>query len=121
MTNYERFEIQTQKDVTIVHLADPKLFETVMVSELEDELLALIEERRPKKVLVNFARVTHCSTAVINGLLRAKKRLVGEGGDLKLCGMKDTIREAYRILNLDGTAFVICEDVPAGLKAFDKG
>jgi anti-anti-sigma regulatory factor len=118
MGKYERFDLQTIEDVLVLHLADPKLFETVMVSELEEDLLDVLKQQQPRKMLVNFARVTHCSTSVINGLLRAKKRLVSDGGSLLLCGMRDTIREAYRILNLDGTAFEIFDDVPAGLHAF---
>jgi anti-anti-sigma regulatory factor len=118
MANYQRFEVQTCGDVMVLHLADPKLFETLMVSELEDELLAVISESSPKKLLVNFGRVTYCSTSVINGLLRAKKRVVKQGGAVNLCGMRDTIREAYRILNLDGTVFDIYDDIDAGLAAF---
>jgi anti-anti-sigma factor len=118
MTDYKRFDIQTEGDVLVLHMADPRLFETLLVNELEDELLSIIDQRQPTKVIVNFERVTHCSTSVINGLLRGKKRLTRTGGSLKLCGMRDTVREAYRILNLDGTVFEIYDDVNAALKSF---
>jgi len=118
MADYKRFDIQTEGDVLILNMADPRLFETLLVNELEDELLSIIDQQQPAKVVVNFERVTHCSTSVINGLLRGKKRLKRTGGSLKLCGMRDTVREAYRILNLDGTVFEIYDDVSAALKSF---
>jgi len=118
MSDYKRFDVQNEGDVLILNMADPRLFETLLVNELEDELLSIIDQRQPMKVVVNFERVTHCSTSVINGLLRVKKRLTRTGGSLKLCGMRDTVREAYRILNLDGTVFQIYDDLSPALKSF---
>ena len=66
MTNYQRFDLAEDGDVTVVRLVDPKIFDTLVVSDLEDELLDLVEIRKPKKILVDFGNVTHCSTSVIN-------------------------------------------------------
>jgi anti-anti-sigma regulatory factor len=109
MPEYRRFDVVEEQDVTIVQLVDPKIFDTLVVSDLEDELLNLVELQAPAKVVVDFQRVTHCSTSVINGLLRAKKRLLSRNGRFGLCGMTDSIRDAYRMLNLDGTVFRIFE------------
>ena len=81
-------------------------------------MLAVIQQEQPKKLLINFDGVTHCSTAVINGLLRAKKRVVSEGGQIKLCGMVKPVREAYKMLNLDGTVFEIHDDRGGAIGAF---
>lgn len=118
MAGCEHFKVQQEGDVTIVQLLDPRLFDTLMVSELQDELVEYLDNERPMKVVVDFDSVTHCSTAVINGLLRAKKHLLQWGGQLKLCSMEDTIREAYRLLNLDGTVFHICDSKPDAISAF---
>lgn len=105
--NTQHFKLEVAGDVYVIHLNDPKLFEIVTVSELQDQLLKLVDEQSPNKVVVDFTDVAHCSTAVVNGLLRVKKRVVKAGGQLKLSGMSETIREAYRLLNLDGTVFHI--------------
>ena len=115
---FKRFEVQQIQDVTVVHLSDPRLSDALDVSHMEEELLRLVDERQPPKLLVNFGRVIHCSTSVINALLRAKKKLIAQGGKLKLCGMRDTLREAYRILNLDGTVFEIYDSAAEGLWTF---
>jgi anti-anti-sigma regulatory factor len=107
MPEYRRFDLVEEQDVTVVQLVDPKIFDTLVVSDLEDELLSLVELKAPKKVVVDFQKVTHCSTSVINGLLRTKKRLLNRNGQLGLCGMTDSVRDAYRTLNLDGTVFKI--------------
>lgn len=117
-THYQHFNFHTNKDVKIIQLVDVRLFDTLVVNELQDELLELIEKHRPKKLLVNFDGVSHCSTAVINGLLRAKKRLMPLGGQLKLCKMHPTIREAYQLLNLDGTVFHIHDTEAEAVAAF---
>lgn len=112
-----RFKVYDEQGITVLHLVDPQLFDTLMVNELEDELLEFIDANQPKKVLVDFEGVTHCSTAVINGLIRAKKRLMGYQAQLGLCGMAEQIRKAYKLLNLDGTVFHIYEDRKHGLAA----
>ena len=118
MPDYKHFEVQETDGVHFVHLVDPKLFDALIVTELQEELLQLIDDAQPHKLLVNFGRVAHCSTAVINGLLRAKKRLVSKGGVLKLCGMRENVREAYRLLNLDGTVFEIYDSCAIAKDAF---
>ncbi len=118
MLKYKHFEVQDDGPVIVVHLNDPKLADTLLVTELEVELLAYVEQYRPKKMLVNFGVVTHCSTSVINGLIRAKKRVVQGGGELKLCCLSPAIREAYKLLNLDGTVFQIYESTADALRSF---
>lgn len=120
MANYKRFGLKETDDVLVIELADPRLFDALAISELEEELLALISERSPQKLIVDFQPVAHCSTSVINGLLRAKKKMMPSGGRLKLCSMRDTVREAYRILNLEGTVFDIYPDQPSALASFQS-
>ncbi len=77
-----------------------------------------ITSRGRRKLLVSFSEVGRCSTDVINGLLLAKKRLLAEGGELKLCEMSPNIRHTYQLLNLDGTVFRIYDTVDDALLAF---
>jgi anti-anti-sigma regulatory factor len=117
-SEYQHLVVRRAGDVLVVELIDPKLFDTTTVTQLQDELLLLVETERPFKAIVDFSRVVHCSTAVINGLLRAKKRVTAHGGQLKLCGMTAGIRDAYRMLNLDGTVFQIHDTFDNAVLAF---
>jgi anti-anti-sigma factor len=118
MLKYGHFDVHHQKDVLVIQLVDPRLFDAMVVNELQEDLLAVIDKEKPRKVLISFEGVSHCSTAVINGLLRAKKRLMASGGQIKLCQMHPTIREAYKLLNLDGTVFHIHDTEAEALTAF---
>lgn len=108
-SDYEHLVVRLEKHVLVIQLIDPKLFDTTTVTELQDELLRVVDTERPSKAIVDFSKVVHCSTAVINGLLRAKRRIQANGGALLLCGMTGGIRDAYTMLNLDGTVFQICD------------
>lgn len=118
MPSYRHFSVEPKGNVVVVQLLDPKLADSLMVTELQDELLEMIDLENPTNVLVSFNGVSQCSTAVINGLLRAKKRLMAEGGQIKLCCMNEMIRDAYRMLNLDGTVFRIYNSLDEALDAF---
>ena len=118
MADFQHFEVQLVDNVTVAQVLAPKLSDSLTVSEFQDELLAMLEADRPKKLVVSFKGVQHCSTAIINGLLRAKKRLVVDGASLRLCGMTKIMRDAYRMLNLDGTVFDIDDTLEESLAAF---
>jgi anti-anti-sigma regulatory factor len=90
------------------------------VSDLQDEILDLLEKQSPVKLLVDFEAVGRCTTEVISIMLRAKKRLHPRGAHLGLCGMKDVVREAYQLLNLDGTVFMIYADRERGVRAMSQ-
>jgi len=114
---YRHFTVREKDEVSVIELTGPRIFGSPLVSELEEDLLDFIESNQPRRVLIDFSRVTHCTTAVINGFLRAKKRLVEAGGKFYLSDMTDPIRDGYRMLNLDGTVFRIYEDRASALVA----
>ena len=118
MQDCQRFDVAQSGDVTILRLKDPRLSELLEITELHDEMLDYIERQSPHNLLIDFATVTQCSTAVINGLLRAKKRMLALGGRFMLCSMHESVREAYRVLSLDGTVFEIHDTLPEAIDAF---
>ena len=120
MVTSKRFDVEIDGDVTVVRLNDPKLYEMILITELHDELLQYIEQHQPDKLLVDFAMVTQCSSAVINSMLMARKRLRSRGASMRLCSMHKQVREAFRVLRLDGTLFEIHESLPAGIEAFEQ-
>ena len=104
--------------VLVVRLTGESVFDPVSIEKLSQDLLVLIAERKPHQIVIAFDDVSRCSTGVINTLLVVKKRLLCEGGEMKLCGVSDNIRHTFRILNLDGTVFRIHETVDDALAAF---
>jgi len=106
--------------VTTIRFTQSELFDTIMVDELRDDLTAFAEHNLPDKLLLDFGEVEFCSTSMINTLLRVKKIVSRDHqGELKLCGMKDNVRSAFEMLNLDGTIFEIYDAVDDAIAAFD--
>jgi anti-anti-sigma factor len=101
------FDVEQSGEVTELRLADPALFDVPRFEELRNELVSFVERQRPDRLIVDFSAVGYCSTAVIASVLMAKKRLDSEGGQMKLCGMSDAVRETFQMLRLDGTIFDI--------------
>jgi anti-anti-sigma regulatory factor len=112
MAKYKHFEAEWSKDVCVVRLGDRVLFDLPTLKELESELLSLVDNERPTNLLVNFRTVASCSTSVINGLLRAQKRLSTRHGRITLSGMNPLVRETFAIPNLIGNVFDV-DDPPA--------
>ncbi len=117
MADFQHLSVQTDDGVTIVQVLTPKLSESLVVAEFQDELLKMIDDDSPQSVVVSFKGVLHCSTAIINGLLRAKKQLQANDAQLRLCGMEQVIREAYQMLHLEGTVFDIDDTLAESLAA----
>jgi len=117
MADFQHFSVQLVDGVTVVQVLSPKLSDSLAVNEFQDELLELIDSAQPTRVIVSFKGVLHCSTAVINSLLRTKKRLLANDGRLRLCGLSEVIRDAYRMLHLDGTVFQIDATLDESLAA----
>ena len=118
MVSLQHFDTKQHGGVTEIRLANPAFFDIDGYTELSEELAEFIEQERPRKLLVDFSRVQYCSTAVMNTLLVAQRRLQSEGGCMKVYGMNDSVREAFRRLNLDRTAFDIYATQAAAMAAF---
>jgi anti-anti-sigma regulatory factor len=86
-------------------------------ADLRDDLLSFVEVYRPPLLLVDLSRVPFCSTAIMQSLLRVQDRLSAYGGQMKLCSMNDMVRESFRMLNLEGTAFDIRATAATGVDA----
>ena len=118
MTTYRHLNVVLQGDVTLIQFAEPRLSDSLLLGQLRDELMDVLERAKPRKLVIDFGRVTHGSTVVINCLLDAKTRLTAAGGRMKLCNMSPNVRGSYRLLNLDGSVFEIYDSADEALAAF---
>ena len=57
-------------------------------------------------------------TELISDMLKAKRWLLRHNGKIKLSGMARTLREIYKLLNLDGTVFDIYDKPSDAIEAF---
>jgi anti-anti-sigma factor len=118
MTKYKCFEVQQHVDVTVVHLLDQKMLDRFMINEMRDELVALADQQKPQKVVINFAGVSRLSSEVLGALITCWKHVAENGGRLRLAGMSDGIREVFRITRLESRIFEVFPSVNEALVGF---
>ena len=104
---YNCFQTEQEKDVTVLRLSGADLRDHLVMDEFQEELDRLISGLQPHKLIVSFRELEWTTSHVIGALIKARQQVNQQGGDVKLCEMTPTIRDTFRILNLEGTLFSI--------------
>jgi len=123
----EEFNMTTSKyftavmgPVTVVRFTEAELFDSILVSELGEELIEFCDTAKPSRLVLDFSEVRFCSTSLINTLLRVKKIVTRDNpGQLKFCHMSSNVSDAFVMLNLAGSVFAIHDTLNDAEAAFD--
>jgi anti-anti-sigma regulatory factor len=118
VTKYQHFQIEWVDDISVLRLTDAKLMETLLVSELDNELKLFQEAEKPSKVVVNFQAVTIGGSSAIRAMIRLRERLLRKQGKLKLAAMNQVVREGYEIAKLIPTMFAAYDQPWDAIEAF---
>jgi anti-anti-sigma factor len=116
--DFQHLKIDRKGDAVVIILANVELYDRLMTDEVRQELITLIDAEKPLKVVISFEEVAHCSTEVINALIRARKRVLSYGGEFRLCLVRQEMRQVLRVLKLDGTIFDIHDTLNGALLSF---
>lgn len=114
---FAHFRIERKADVTIVTPIVFDFIDQTLNFESKKELVEFAQREKPLKVVVDFQNIQRFSTEFIGTLLSFKKQ-IGAGAKIKLCSLQPVQRDIFRVLNLDGTAFEILEDVGEAVRSF---
>ncbi|HJN08388.1 MAG: STAS domain-containing protein [Pirellulaceae bacterium] len=107
MSEFTRFQVVRQDDVTIIRLLDPELSDLLIQDSFLEEIMSLLSDDTLVNLVINCSIVNYCNSGVINALIRAKKRIVEKHGEIRLCELNEHVLEAFRALNLEGTVFQV--------------
>jgi len=112
--------LSTQRGmVSVVSFSQFSMLDRSEIDKMGADLLALIEEKDRKRVLINFEGVDYLSSTVLGKLIVLHKRMAEKQGQLKLCGIKPSIREVFEMTRLD-KVFEIYADESEGMQAFER-
>lgn len=114
--NQAKFTISRIGDTTAVKLAGPRITDQVYVSELGDELVAVVEAAEPPNILIDLDDVEFLSSSVLGKLIRLLKRIRERNGRLRLCSIRPSILEVFEITQLH-KVFEIYPDADEALAA----
>ena len=104
--------------VNIVEFADRKILEEIAISEIEEELSRLVEDKPGVQVLLSFKNVEHLSSAALGVLITLNKKITDElKGHLKLSDISPQIYEVFKITRLN-KLFEIHDTTQQALNAF---
>jgi len=118
MAQFNRLAVSQQDDVTVVQLIDRELSDLLVQDAFHEEVMRLVSDVRPSKLLIQFKVVNYCNTGIINTLITAKKRVVEYGGVMKLCELSPHVHDAFLALNLEGTVFDVYPSQAEAMAAF---
>ncbi|HBT77587.1 MAG TPA: anti-sigma factor antagonist [Planctomycetaceae bacterium] len=113
----QRIDVKKVADITIAVCRDMKLNDDLVIQEWGDQLLALLDDKSCRKVLINFERVLFMSSSALRAIITLNKKAKDVAALLILCGIDDNIMEAFRITRLD-TVFTIKKTEDDGIRSF---
>ncbi|MEM0924979.1 MAG: STAS domain-containing protein [Planctomycetota bacterium] len=100
------FDVTAHEDIHTIHLS-PAIRERDRVADFREQLLAFLEDQKPRKVQVNFASAGFFSSEAISALVEGQKRLKETGGRMVLSGMSSDLRNVFEICRLNAKVFEI--------------
>jgi anti-anti-sigma factor len=96
-----RLLTRAQGDVMVVHFLDTRILDVVNINQIAEELSDIVEKKNYTRLLLNLTNVEYLSSAVLAKLIGLHKRLKELRGELRVCSVRDSIMEVFRITKLD--------------------
>jgi anti-anti-sigma factor len=103
----------------VIRFVESDLSGPTFAEILDVELAQLVSDLRPSRMVVDFSGVKTITSSVIGVLLKTRRKLLQEGGRLRLCCVPLPIQEIYRTLNLDRRILPVYRTVEDALDAAD--
>lgn len=100
--------VHKQIDICIIEFQDRKILEELAINQIGERLTELADEYDKPKLLLDFKKVEHLSSAALGMLITLNKQLKDRQGQLVLAGINQQILEVFKITKLN-KLFVITE------------
>jgi anti-anti-sigma regulatory factor len=112
------FEVLEIEGITEIILGTADFVSRPIILLAQDDLVAYIDDKKPSRVVMNFKHVGHISSEFLNLMLRIHDHVVGQGGQVKLSHLNETVRTPFQITHWAGRLFDIYENTPQAIDAF---
>lgn len=104
-----KLTISKQGDVCVVDFEDRKILEEVVINQILERLTDLVASESVPRLLLNFRKVEHLSSAALGVLITLNRQVNRRNGQLVLANIHPQIYEVFkitqlnRLLNIQGT------------------
>ena len=82
-------------------LTDKKILEVIDIDALENSIIPLVERKQGVNLVLDFCNVEFLSSSALGLLIRVSKKVYESNGQLRLCGIADSIMQIFKITRLD--------------------
>lgn len=117
MTEYRQVSVDTNDDAVIVKLHEHCISNLSELQKLNQELSHLIEQEKPRKLVVDFSCVTFLPSEAIGALISLSRKASAHQGAVKLCCLPPEVLEIFLISQLN-RVFDLHKDVAEALASF---
>ena len=95
-------ERETKGAVTILRTKQTEIIEPEDVQCLQDELREWVEDQTGEfKVLLNLEETIYLNSSALGALMVLEVKVRRRGGEIGVCGLRESIADAFRITKLD--------------------
>lgn len=101
MSTASRLVVTKFEDVYVVDFADTSLVDQLRIAQVNEELKKLAEKAGMPKLVIDFSRVTHVSSAMLGVLMSLQKNCVKAGGNVRLAGVNANLLQIFKLTKLD--------------------
>jgi len=112
-----KIEVEEVNDVTVAKFTDKKILDEGNIQLIGNQLFALVDEDRKKKIVLDFSNVEYLSSAALGKLITLDKKAKAAGGKIRFCSIRSDILEVFKITRLD-KLFTIKENRDKALEGF---
>ncbi len=116
MPNPFSVETESSGDFAVIHLAGAVDAHTA--PQFEEAVQTVIESGQ-NKIIVDCEKLTYISSAGLGVFMGFIEEVRDEGGDIKICGLSDKVKQPFEILGFE-SLYDFCPDVESAKKQFDE-
>lgn len=120
MSQYKSIVVTENEGVTVATLVHEKYLDEARITELRQEVLKMVDDLRPTRLVLDFSRVVYVSSSILGGLLQLNKKCKAAKITLVLGGIIPEIFEIFRITRLH-PIFVFQSDLGEAVRACKEG
>jgi anti-sigma B factor antagonist len=117
MSVSQAIEIQETGDIAMIRFLDPRVTNPLEIEDLGRQLYQVLEFKNCSKLVIDFSPVEFLSSATIGKLISLNRKAKQCKASLRLCGMRQEIRDVFRLCNLE-RVFDIRLDQAAAIASF---
>lgn len=111
------FSVRKSGGIAVAEIAKSEI--TMYEIDMVKKEFAGILEKDSKDVVINFKKLDFISSLVLAALVYLLKLAQDKGGKLRLCELRDKVKEVFQVTDLD-KVFEIYPTEAEALKSFDK-